>query len=66
MRNSIPANDLVIQIARLESRPTYMWHMMERSARARNTPLIGDKSGDREGQGRVVTVLRQSCDTLAM
>ncbi|GFX63535.1 uncharacterized protein TNCV_105421 [Trichonephila clavipes] len=27
---------------------------------------IGDKSGDRAGQGRVVTVWRQSCDTLAV
>ncbi|GFX66170.1 hypothetical protein TNCV_1906551 [Trichonephila clavipes] len=27
---------------------------------------IGDKSGDRAGQGRVVTVRRQSCDTLAV
>ncbi|GFW65378.1 hypothetical protein TNCV_396441 [Trichonephila clavipes] len=27
---------------------------------------IGDKSGDQAGQGRVVTVRRQSCDTLAV
>ncbi|GFX30571.1 hypothetical protein TNCV_3462211 [Trichonephila clavipes] len=27
---------------------------------------IGDKSGDRTGQGRAVTVWRQSCDTLAI
>ncbi|GFX99706.1 hypothetical protein TNCV_3053631 [Trichonephila clavipes] len=28
--------------------------------------LIGDKSGDQADQGRVVTVQRQSCDTLAV
>ncbi|GFW65009.1 hypothetical protein TNCV_392751 [Trichonephila clavipes] len=27
---------------------------------------IGDKSGDRVGQGRLVSVRRQSCDTLAV
>ncbi|GFY29480.1 hypothetical protein TNCV_2626511 [Trichonephila clavipes] len=27
---------------------------------------IGDKSGDRAGQGRTVTVRKQSCDTLAV
>ncbi|GFW84304.1 transposable element Tcb2 transposase [Trichonephila clavipes] len=27
---------------------------------------IGEKSGDRAGQGRVVSVRRQSCDTLAV